>query len=104
MKATIVVVGSSNTDMIIKLDRIPKPGETLLGGGHQHLVVLVRLAGSVDDQGQRCCLEHLAHGLAGFLGPGIAALRVRAVKRERDDLGPESFSFGGPMSLCSALV
>src|SRR5512136_1892705 len=28
----IVVVGSSNTDMIIKLDRIPRPGETLLGG------------------------------------------------------------------------
>lgn len=32
MTANIVVVGSSNTDMIIKLDRIPKPGETRLGG------------------------------------------------------------------------
>jgi ribokinase len=32
MKASIVVVGSSNTDMIIKIDRIPKPGETRLGG------------------------------------------------------------------------
>ncbi|HEX4415113.1 MAG TPA: PfkB family carbohydrate kinase, partial [Lacipirellulaceae bacterium] len=32
MKAKIVVVGSSNTDMILKLDRIPRPGETLLGG------------------------------------------------------------------------
>jgi ribokinase len=28
----IVVIGSSNTDMIIKVPRIPKPGETLLGG------------------------------------------------------------------------
>ncbi len=28
----VVVVGSSNTDMIIRLDRIPKPGETILGG------------------------------------------------------------------------
>jgi len=28
----IVVVGSSNTDMIIKAARIPKPGETVLGG------------------------------------------------------------------------
>ncbi len=28
----ILVVGSSNTDMIIKLDRIPQPGETILGG------------------------------------------------------------------------
>jgi len=31
-KSRILVVGSSNTDMIIKLDRIPKPGETILGG------------------------------------------------------------------------
>jgi ribokinase len=29
---SIVVVGSSNTDMIIQLDRIPRPGETILGG------------------------------------------------------------------------
>lgn len=32
MAQRIVVVGSSNTDMIIKLSRIPRPGETLLGG------------------------------------------------------------------------
>lgn len=31
-KKSIVVVGSSNTDMIIKLARIPRPGETVLGG------------------------------------------------------------------------
>jgi ribokinase len=30
--SSIVVVGSSNTDMIIKLDHIPRPGETILGG------------------------------------------------------------------------
>jgi ribokinase len=28
----ILVIGSSNTDMIIRLDRIPRPGETILGG------------------------------------------------------------------------
>ncbi len=32
MKKRIVVIGSSNTDMIIKIDRIPKPGETVIGG------------------------------------------------------------------------
>jgi len=32
MKPRILVLGSSNTDMIIRLDRIPKPGETILGG------------------------------------------------------------------------
>ena len=31
-KNSILVVGSSNTDMIIKIARIPKPGETILGG------------------------------------------------------------------------
>ena len=31
-QARIVVVGSSNTDMIIRLERIPRPGETVLGG------------------------------------------------------------------------
>jgi ribokinase len=31
-RPAIVVVGSSNTDMIIRVPRIPKPGETLLGG------------------------------------------------------------------------
>ena len=31
-KKNILVVGSSNTDMIIKLARIPRPGETILGG------------------------------------------------------------------------
>ena len=32
MRKNIIVVGSSNTDMIIKIPRIPKPGETIIGG------------------------------------------------------------------------
>jgi ribokinase len=32
MKPRILVVGSSNTDMIIKMERIPRPGETIIGG------------------------------------------------------------------------
>ncbi len=32
MNEKIVVIGSSNTDMILKTPRIPKPGETILGG------------------------------------------------------------------------
>ena len=31
-KSKIVVIGSSNTDMIIQLDKIPVPGETVIGG------------------------------------------------------------------------
>jgi len=37
-KPRIIVVGSSNTDMIIKVDRLPQAGETILGGEfHQRL-------------------------------------------------------------------
>jgi ribokinase len=32
MKPKLVVVGSSNTDMIIRLDCLPRPGETVMGG------------------------------------------------------------------------
>ena len=32
MGKKIVVVGSSNTDMIIQMDHIPRPGETVIGG------------------------------------------------------------------------
>lgn len=32
MPASIIVVGSTNTDMVIRADRIPRPGETILGG------------------------------------------------------------------------
>ncbi len=32
MKPKVLVVGSSNTDMVVKTERVPDPGETLLGG------------------------------------------------------------------------
>jgi ribokinase len=32
MKPKIVVVGSSNTDLVVKLPRLPQPGETIIGG------------------------------------------------------------------------
>ena len=31
-KPSVLVVGSSNTDMIIKVGRLPQSGETVLGG------------------------------------------------------------------------
>ena len=32
MKPYILVIGSSNTDMVVKSARLPAPGETILGG------------------------------------------------------------------------
>jgi ribokinase len=56
MTAKIVVVGSANTDMVIKSERIPRPGETVLGGefilaaggkGANQAVAAARLGASV---------------------------------------------------------
>ena len=54
--ASIVVIGSSNTDMVIKASHLPQPGETILGGtffmsaggkGANQAVAAARLGGSV---------------------------------------------------------
>ncbi len=56
MKPSIVVVGSTNTDMVIKAAHIPEPGETILGGtffmfqggkGANQAVAAKRLGGDV---------------------------------------------------------
>lgn len=56
MENRIVVLGSSNTDMVIKSERLPVPGETILGGtflmnpggkGANQAVAASRLGGNV---------------------------------------------------------
>ncbi len=56
MAPSIVVIGSSNTDMVIKADHLPLPGETILGGkffmnpggkGANQAVAAARLGGNV---------------------------------------------------------
>jgi ribokinase len=56
MKPYILVIGSSNTDMVVKADRLPAPGETILGGtflmtaggkGANQAVAAARLGGDV---------------------------------------------------------
>ena len=53
----ILVIGSSNTDMVIKTDKLPGPGETVLGGtffmnpggkGANQAVAAARLGGKVN--------------------------------------------------------
>src|SRR4028119_737080 len=72
--AKILVIGSSNTDMVLKTARFPKPGETILGGeffvfqggkGANQAVAASRLGGNVsfickigDDPLGKGALEH----------------------------------------------
>lgn len=54
---SIIVIGSSNTDMVVKTERFPKPGETIIGGefflfaggkGANQAVAAARLGGRVS--------------------------------------------------------
>jgi ribokinase len=79
-KAKIVVVGSSNTDMIIKVDRIPTPGETIIGGefsiaaggkGANQAVAAARAGGEVNFVA--CVGEDMfgEQAVEGFVKDGI---------------------------------
>jgi ribokinase len=79
-KPRILVIGSSNTDLTIRLERIPRPGETLLGGqfstaaggkGANQAVAAARAGGEVAfvaRVGQDMFGEK---ALAGFAREGI---------------------------------
>jgi ribokinase len=79
-KPSVLVIGSSNTDLIVKAERIPRPGETILGGefvtagggkGANQAVAAARAGGAVtfiarvgrDANGDRA--------VAGFAAAGI---------------------------------
>lgn len=85
-KPKIVVVGSSNTDMIVKSERIPAPGETVVGGtfataaggkGANQAVAAARAGGDVlfvacvgdDSLG--------AEAVAGYAREGIDVSKIR---------------------------
>lgn len=80
MNNNIVVLGSSNTDMIIKVPRIPKPGETILGGtfatapggkGANQAVAAARAGGSVSFIARVGRDMFGDEALRGFAGDGI---------------------------------
>jgi len=88
MRTRILVIGSSNTDMVIKLARIPRPGETLLGSeflmgaggkGANQAVSAARAGGKVTFI---ACLGRDIFGdqaMTGFLKDGI---NVDYIRRE----------------------
>ena len=80
MKSDIYIIGSSNTDMVIKSNSIPKPGETIIGGdfysfqggkGANKAVAASKLGGKVifickvgdDSLGNKSIKEYESHGI-----------------------------------------
>jgi ribokinase len=85
----IVVVGSSNSDMIVQLDHLPRPGETVIGGkfstaaggkGANQAVAAARAGGRVALVARVGDDELGTEAMAGFRRDGID---VRHVSRDR---------------------
>ncbi len=81
----IVVIGSSNTDMVIRVEKIPRPGETVLGGmfamaaggkGANQAVAAARAGGRVAFIARIGADLFGRQALAGFKKEGIAIGRV----------------------------
>jgi ribokinase len=88
----VVVVGSINVDLVVHADRLPAPGETVLGGrfeqhqggkGANAAVAAARagadvvMIGAVGDDG------HGEGALAALAAEGVDVSRVRRVSEER---------------------
>jgi len=79
-RPSIVVVGSSNTDMIIRVERLPRPGETILGGefataaggkGANQAVAAARAGGNVAFVARVGTDVFGDQAVAGFVRDGI---------------------------------
>ena len=85
MAPRIVVVGSSNTDLVVTLPALPKPGETLLGGdlltaqggkGANQAVAAARLGAAVTLVGCVGDDDFGAASLAQYARAGMATSRM----------------------------
>ncbi|MBE7559845.1 ribokinase [bacterium] len=88
MPARIFVVGSSNTDMVVVSERLPGPGETVMGGrflcaaggkGANQAVAAARLGGRVHFIG---CLGMDAWGDAALANLAREGIDVSGVRRD----------------------
>jgi len=116
----VLVVGSSNTDMIIRVPRIPRPGETILGGeftmagggkGANQAVAAARAGGHVtlvarvgdDIFGERALTGFEADGIDTRFVLRTAGAASGVALIDVDDRGENSISVAsGANSLLSA--
>jgi ribokinase len=88
--ARIVVVGSSNTDLVVQCDHLPRPGETLLGGeftrfaggkGANQAVAAARAGACVTFVGARGTDDFGRVAADGLLAEGIDIRYFRSDKK-----------------------
>ncbi|QYM78854.1 ribokinase [Horticoccus luteus] len=110
-KPRIVVIGSSNTDMIVRLDRLPRPGETLLGGkfftaaggkGANQAVAAARAGGAVTLVAKVGRDLFGDQAVRGFEADGIDVSLVSRDAREPSGVALISVAAGGENSIAVA--
>jgi ribokinase len=110
-KPDIVVVGSSNTDMIIQLDKIPVPGETVIGGefstaaggkGANQAVAAARAGGNVT---LISCVGNDMFGeqaIEGFIADGLNVKYIKKVENVASGVALIFVDRGGENSIAVA--
>ncbi|MGQ0607733.1 MAG: ribokinase [Chloroflexota bacterium] len=91
MSAHVVVIGSINIDLVVVADRLPDPGETVLGGrfathdggkGANQAVAAARAGGRVRMIGAVGTDAHGDRALSALASEGIDTARVRRLGEE----------------------
>ena len=97
----VVVIGSSNTDMVIQVPRIPRPGETILGGrfssaaggkGANQAVAAARAGGDVTFI---ACLGRDSIGAQAITGFEKDGIDVRRISRDAESPSGVALIFVG---------
>ena len=91
MPSSVCVIGSINADLVVSADRLPRPGETVLGGrfsvhdggkGANAAVAAARAGAQVTMIGAVGDDEHGHRGIAALQSEGIDVSRVRVLENE----------------------
>jgi ribokinase len=92
VSAHVVVIGSINVDLVVAADRLPAPGETVLGGrfsvhdggkGANQAVASARAGAQVTMIGAVGTDAHGARSIAALEAEGIDVARVRRIEADQ---------------------
>jgi ribokinase len=91
MSSRVCIIGSLNIDLVVNVDRLPAPGETVLGGrfsvhdggkGANQAVAAARAGATVTMIGAVGADAHGERAIAALAAEGIEVTRIRTVDHE----------------------
>lgn len=104
MKNKIIVIGSANIDMVIKTEKFPAPGETIIGGdflqsqggkGANQAVAAARLGGTVDFIARVGNDDFGTQAIQQYKKDGIGVTNIKVDKNSHTGVALISVNKGG---------